>query len=640
VILDRVSALLIAVCILAGCAATPEKADLVLARGPETKLDYTFQNWLNLHDKLDSDLVVLSFSGGGLRAATLAASVLDALSKRGLDKKIAVISSTSGGSVTAGYFAAKGSSGMKRFDDDFLSNDNTSDLTFRLLPSFVSGANRSMQFADYLDQRLFNGTAVHYKELIGRWSANRAPFVILNASDASSGRTFEFEQESFTTLCSDLASFRVSEAIAASAAFPFLMTPILLENYWGTEKCRPDPRWIEKDNFRADVGNRYMNLDRFVAARHVNSLRHARSHSDDPFTTPHKRIEFLHLIDGGLSDNLAARALIRTFGKETVEELVKKGVRRILLIQVNAKTEEDRSMDRSGAIPSWYQVFKTVALNPIDVTTELSSYISSDYWVRLVNYVNAPSEVERAGEKVVLRFYPVQVDFDQMDVYGETTDWKAAREQLWRLKGIETNWTLPADQVKLIKTTGNALLETHPCYKKFLREAGFGDREDGVGARVSRCEWVEVADKRYVAVGPPVPPYAAAAPRPAAAKVTLAADTLFDFDKAALRPEGKAKFDELVGKIKDIKLEIIIAIGHADHFGTEAYNQKLSERRAEAVKAYLVSKGIEPNRIYVEGKGKTRPVTKPDECEGPKSKKVLACLQPNRRVEIQIIGTK
>ena len=140
------------------------------------------------------------------------------------------------------------------------------------------------------------------------------------------------------------------------------------------------------------------------------------------------------------------------------------------------------------------------------------------------------------------------------------------------------------------------------------------------------------------------PPMAKAAPaagvKPAADKITVAADALFDFDKATLRPEGKAKLDEVVAKSKAIKLEVIIAVGHTDRFGSDAYNQKLSEKRAAAVKTYLVSKGIEANRVYTEGKGKKNPVTKPDQCPGAKSKKTIACLQPDRRVDIELIGTK
>jgi len=140
----------------------------------------------------------------------------------------------------------------------------------------------------------------------------------------------------------------------------------------------------------------------------------------------------------------------------------------------------------------------------------------------------------------------------------------------------------------------------------------------------------------------PPAPRAAAAPtaKPTGDKITVAADALFDFDKAVLRPEGKAKLDEVVAKSKAIKLEVIIAVGHTDHFGTEAYNQKLSERRAAAVKTYLVSKGIDANRVYTEGKGEKNPVTKPGQCPGPKSKKVIECLQPDRRVDIELIGTK
>ncbi len=140
---------------------------------------------------------------------------------------------------------------------------------------------------------------------------------------------------------------------------------------------------------------------------------------------------------------------------------------------------------------------------------------------------------------------------------------------------------------------------------------------------------------------PPAPaPAPAATPKPAAEKITLAADTLFDFDKATLRPAGMKALDELAAKVKDIKLEVIIAVGHADRVGSDDYNQKLSEKRAASVKAYLVSKGMEANRIYAEGKGEKQPVTG-DKCKGDKkSKALIECLQPDRRVEIEVIGTK
>ncbi len=140
------------------------------------------------------------------------------------------------------------------------------------------------------------------------------------------------------------------------------------------------------------------------------------------------------------------------------------------------------------------------------------------------------------------------------------------------------------------------------------------------------------------------PAGAAAAPagvKPSGEKITVAADALFDFNKAVLRPEGKAKLDELVSKAKAIKLEVILAVGHTDRIGGDAYNQKLSEKRAAAVKEYLVAKGIEANRVYTEGKGKKQPVTG-DKCgkSTKKTKALIDCLQPDRRVDIEVIGTK
>ena len=129
----------------------------------------------------------------------------------------------------------------------------------------------------------------------------------------------------------------------------------------------------------------------------------------------------------------------------------------------------------------------------------------------------------------------------------------------------------------------------------------------------------------------PAPAPAKPAPKPVAEKVTLAADVLFDFDKSVLKPEGKAKLDDLASKVMGINLEVVIAIGHTDSIGSDAYNQKLSVRRAESVKAYLVSKGVEPNRIYTEGKGEKQPVA---------SNKTKEGRQKNRRVEIEVIGTK
>ena len=127
----------------------------------------------------------------------------------------------------------------------------------------------------------------------------------------------------------------------------------------------------------------------------------------------------------------------------------------------------------------------------------------------------------------------------------------------------------------------------------------------------------------------------AAAPAPAAGaaatKVTYAADAFFAANSAVLKAAGKAKLDDLVGKVKAINLEVIVAVGHTDSKGNDASNQKLSVRRAEAVKAYLVSKGIEKNRVYTEGKGSKQPVADNKTTEG---------RAKNNRVEIEVVGTQ
>ncbi|WVH09990.1 MAG: Outer membrane protein A precursor [Fluviibacter phosphoraccumulans EoVTN8] len=132
---------------------------------------------------------------------------------------------------------------------------------------------------------------------------------------------------------------------------------------------------------------------------------------------------------------------------------------------------------------------------------------------------------------------------------------------------------------------------------------------------------------------------------PAGAKITLAADALFAFNKADLKPEGKEALDNVVNQAKALKVEVIVAVGYTDRIGSDAYNLKLSQHRANSVKAYLVSKGIPADKVYTEGKGKANPVTGTtcNKIGGPQNssnKKLVDCLQPDRRAVLEIIGIK
>jgi len=147
---------------------------------------------------------------------------------------------------------------------------------------------------------------------------------------------------------------------------------------------------------------------------------------------------------------------------------------------------------------------------------------------------------------------------------------------------------------------------------------------------------------------PPAPPPPAPAPAPPPApkmapeKVTFSADVLFDFDKAVLKPAGRDAMDQFASKLQGVNYEVVVVVGHTDRIGSEAYNKKLSVRRAEAVKEYLVKeKGIPANKVYTDGKGEAEPVTKPDQCKGTRATKALIeCLQPDRRVDVEVAGTR
>lgn len=138
----------------------------------------------------------------------------------------------------------------------------------------------------------------------------------------------------------------------------------------------------------------------------------------------------------------------------------------------------------------------------------------------------------------------------------------------------------------------------------------------------------------YVEPAAPVtaaPSAPAAAAAPSAEKVTFEADAFFDFDKSVLKPAGKAKLSDLVSKLQGTDIEVVVATGHTDSIGTDAYNIKLSLRRANAVKAFLVSKGLPADRIFVEGKGESQPVA---------SNKTREGRAKNRRVEVEVVGRK
>lgn len=135
------------------------------------------------------------------------------------------------------------------------------------------------------------------------------------------------------------------------------------------------------------------------------------------------------------------------------------------------------------------------------------------------------------------------------------------------------------------------------------------------------------------AVAPLAPVQAAPVekPKPVSEKVTFSAMTLFDFDQSVIKPEGRQALDDLLRQLQDMDTEVMVTVGHTDSVGTDAYNQKLSLRRAEAIKAYLMSKGVAQERVFTEGKGESQPVADNNTAEN---------RAKNRRVTVEVVGTR
>ena len=163
------------------------------------------------------------------------------------------------------------------------------------------------------------------------------------------------------------------------------------------------------------------------------------------------------------------------------------------------------------------------------------------------------------------------------------------------------------------------------------------------------CDAVRVvqAPPPPVAVAPAPPPVVAPTPLvvapppppPVIEQISLSSDVLFAFDKADLLPAGQQKIDEISSRLKGANVQLINAIGHADRIGSENYNKQLSEKRAAAVKDYLAQKGVETGKVHSEGRGKSEPVTG-DQCKGVSGAKLISCLQPDRRVDIEVRGER
>lgn len=477
--------LLVVALLLSGCAAFPPNAPLA-HYDPDG--GYRFEKLsagsaAEPIEQPDELFVVLSLSGGGTRAAALSYGVLKALRDtriewqgrtRSLLDEVDVISSISGGSFPAAYYALYGERLFSEFPDKFLYRTIQSDLIKQVFhPSSLaklagSSFGRSDLAAEFYNREVFDGGT--YGDVIKR---NRRPFVVLNATDMSTGTQFPFVQDQFDLLCSDLAELPLARAAAASSAFPGGLTPLTFKNYAGSCDYQ-EPSWVQKavDDHASRVNRR-----RTAYAEQRRSF----SNSGD------NRRDYIHLTDGGVADNIGLRSplaalssinhpwsLVRMINLEKIDKLV--------IITVNAATDPPTQRDAIPKVPSMIDTLTTAATVPLDNysfdTLELLTATVKEYnsYAQLINGCKKLAkdkgkqcELEIAAPYHV-ELFPAQVAFEYI-ADAEQRDW---------FKALPTSLELPRGTVDRLCNVGRRLLQEDPEFHKLMEELkGTLPAEDG-----------------------------------------------------------------------------------------------------------------------------------------------------------------
>jgi NTE family protein len=451
----KYAVLLLAV-LTAACAHYPVNPQLAKA---EPGYGYRFAT-TNDGGTADDTFVIVTMSGGGTRAAALAFGVLQKLAAtpiRGgqsdLLSSVDVVSSVSGGSFTASYYALHGREGFADFRKNFLDADIQGGLVKRAAnplnwPKLLSPHYSRIDLAaDYYDEVLFkNATYASMRP--------KAPYTILNSTEMDIGSQFTWVQEQFDTICSDLSQVHVARAAAASSAFPGLLTPLTLRNYAG--KCGYHPgTWVET------AGNDYLTNPRRY---HFRSQYLAIG---DPGRG------FLHLMDGGIADNIGLRgpahAVVSNdtlqmddthpFNGFSVMRLVNaRKIKRVVVIVVNAKTENQLSLDKSERTPNPVQVISTTSNTP------MANY-SFDTVALMQADLHQQSVDAKAARDAGITDFPEAEQFFIQVSFSAIED-PAVRKEF---NTMGTNFHLPVSDIDKLIAISGTLLDQSPVFQKLVQ---------------------------------------------------------------------------------------------------------------------------------------------------------------------------
>jgi NTE family protein len=443
--------------VLAGCTATAPVNPPIAQADPER--GYRLGRLLKHESARRNDphtLVLLAFSGGGTRAAALSYGVLEELRRGRITVKgethslldeIDLITGVSGGSFTALSYALYGERLFDEFVPRFLKRDVQGELLARTLSPrnwgrlAGAGYGRSELAADYYDEILFGGAT--FDDLL----AIDTPLAVVTGTDLSTGARFEFTQDHFDLLCSDLGKVRLARAAATSSAVPVVLTPVTYRNYGGS--CRAEhPAWVS-DVARADSPNR-------PAGRALLRYRDILAFEDSA------NRPYLHVVDGGVSDNLGLRGMLEAFEELEASPRFKASVdfaelRRIVVIAVNSRSAPSTDWDRSPTPPGIVAELLQSSSVPIDHFSYESVELLKDIaqrWEGQRKLKVAERRLAGLSKQAAEAAVPL-LTFDAIDVSFDAITDDAERRYFMNLP---TSFSLPDEAVDRLRELGGRLL--------------------------------------------------------------------------------------------------------------------------------------------------------------------------------------
>lgn len=448
--------------LLASCATdhypiNPRLAHVDNSRG------YRLQRFLAT-DSQDALFMQVAISGGGARASALGLGVLEALrettvlplgQRKQLIDELDVLTGVSGGSILAAYIGLHGLKALDQFPQDFLRRPMQAAFMSRVLsvPSLWKIQSprwgRGDVFAEFLDEELFKGAS--FADLSLR---PRKPFVIINASDMSTGTQFEFTQERFDYLCSDLDGVSLARAVAASSAVPIALSPIAMWNH-NDSTSHGGCGGPETNLLAPTVGSG------FNASARLAELESFRAVKDGKLKRP-----FVHLLDGGLSDNVGAfgpaDALLSLGGVRSDANLwMYRNLRWVVQVVVNAEGSVARPEDHSADVPGPVRTALALADIPIRRNSNAALLIKRallEGW---------QSEVQAARARGEFDIFPLDTRFYLIEVDLAESPHELVRE---RLKAIPTTLHLPEEDVKLLREQGATALRESPDFQRLIND--------------------------------------------------------------------------------------------------------------------------------------------------------------------------